>query len=274
MPPIRALTYNIHHWEGMDSRIDVARVTEVIRATGADLVALNEVYHPVTLPGLAEPPLAAMAHALGMEYAFGVALPHDTFADSDAAYGNALLSHYPILAHATHHLATVAGHEQRSLLEVRVLPPSGKACTLYVTHLDCYAEDVRLTQLNSLLLWTGRDRGRLHLLLGDLNSLAPGDYQEKKESWPAIEKVLGEPNRLQEERKVLPRLLRAGYLDAFATVGQGAAETSTTTDPLLRIDYILVPEAGRETLQRCRRWDEGAAAVASDHFPLLAELLL
>ncbi|MCC7354684.1 MAG: endonuclease/exonuclease/phosphatase family protein [Anaerolineae bacterium] len=272
MPPLRVLTYNVHHWQGTEGQVDVARVTGVIRATEADIVALNEVYHPVSLPEVEGPPLAAMAHSLGMEYAFGPALPQKTFAGSEASYGNALLSRYPILAYATHRLTPVEGREPRSLLEVRVLPPSGKAFTLYVTHLDYKSEETRLAQASGLLLWTGRDRGRLHLLLGDLNALAPGDYAGQQEPWPALEAAIGEPGRRLDEPRVVPRLLRAGYVDAFAARGQGAGETYSTTRPLVRIDYIFIPEAEHEVLRSCQRWDAGAARVASDHFPVLAEL--
>lgn len=274
MSLLRVLTYNIHHWQGTDGRVDAARVTAVIDATGADLIALNEVYHPASLPGVEEPPLAAMAHSLGMEYAFGPALPQKAFAGSEASFGNALLSRYPILAYATHRLPPVEGHEPRSLLEARVLLPSGRALTLYVTHLDYQSEETRLVQVGGLLLWTGRDRGQLHLLLGDLNALAPGDYAGQQEPWPALEAAIGEPGRRLTEPQVVPRLLRAGYVDAFATKGEGAGETYPTTRPLIRIDYIFIPEAGREALHTCRRWDAGVARAASDHFPVLAELNL
>jgi endonuclease/exonuclease/phosphatase family metal-dependent hydrolase len=272
MALLRVLTYNVHHWQGMDGRVDVARVTTVIRDTGADLVALNEVYHPASLPGVEGAPLMAMAHSLGMEYAFGPALPRKTFAGSEASFGNALLSRYPILAYATHRLPPVEGHEPRSLLEARVLLSSGKAITLYVTHLDYQSEEARWVQVGGLLLWVGRDRGRPHLLLGDLNALAPGDYTGQQEPWQALEAALGEPGRRLAEPKVVPRLLRAGYVDAFAAVGEGEGETYSTIRPLIRIDYIFIPEAEREALRACRRWDADAARVASDHFPVLAEL--
>ena len=40
---LRVLSYNIHHGEGLDGRIDLERIASVIRASEADLVALQEV---------------------------------------------------------------------------------------------------------------------------------------------------------------------------------------------------------------------------------------
>ena len=38
-----ALTYNIHHGEGVDGRLDLERIADVIRSSGADVVFLQEV---------------------------------------------------------------------------------------------------------------------------------------------------------------------------------------------------------------------------------------
>src|SRR3990172_3828554 len=40
---VRVLTYNIHHGEGTDGRIDLARIAAVIQRLAPDVVALQEV---------------------------------------------------------------------------------------------------------------------------------------------------------------------------------------------------------------------------------------
>ena len=40
---LRVVTYNIHHGVGVDGKLDLNRIAEVIRAAKADLVALQEV---------------------------------------------------------------------------------------------------------------------------------------------------------------------------------------------------------------------------------------
>jgi len=39
----RVMTYNIHHGEGLDGKVDLLRIAELIKREGADLVALQEV---------------------------------------------------------------------------------------------------------------------------------------------------------------------------------------------------------------------------------------
>ena len=60
-----------------------------------------------------------------MSYAFGPTLPAEPL-PGDISYGNALLSRWPILAFAAHHLTPVVSYGQRGLLEARVLLP--RAC--------------------------------------------------------------------------------------------------------------------------------------------------
>ena len=40
---VRLMTYNIHRWAGRDQRIDLDRLADVVRASGADVIGLNEV---------------------------------------------------------------------------------------------------------------------------------------------------------------------------------------------------------------------------------------
>ena len=78
---MRVLTYNIHGWKGSDGRIDVPRLARVIKSSQADVVALNEVFHPFVPQGVTRPALDLLAEDLGMTAAFGVALtPNDAFA--------------------------------------------------------------------------------------------------------------------------------------------------------------------------------------------------
>lgn len=268
---MRVLTYNIHGWRGLDGQIDVQRLARIIEASAADVVGLNEVYHPLVPPGDSRAALDSLARALDMDVAFGVALTPQLAFASPAAYGNALLARFPVLAHAGHHLPPVEGHEQRGLLEARLLLPDGSTTlSAYVTHLDHRSEAVRLAQVAAALQWTSRDRGRPHLLLGDLNAVAPGDY----EGQPAESAALATPEHLahlaEHEPQVVPRLLRAHYVDAGATAGD-PAPTFPSSAPLVRIDYIFASTALAPSLQWCQPWQTEETPLASDHLPVLAE---
>jgi endonuclease/exonuclease/phosphatase family metal-dependent hydrolase len=265
---MKVLTYNVHGWltpDGGASNVDM--LAAVIAATGADVVGLNEVFHPWRTP--AGPALKVLADYLGMSYAFGPTLPAEP-APGDVPYGNALLSRWPILAYATHHLAPTVSYGRRGLLEVRVLLPSGQPFTVYVTHLDHRSEAIRLEQWASAHAWLLRDRGRPHLLLGDFNALAAVDYpaSETVEQLRAYQAAQGWPAPAFD---LITHVLKTGYVDAFDRVGQGQGPTWPSSAPERRIDYIFLPDALTDRLAGCFRWDDPAARRASDHLPILAE---
>jgi endonuclease/exonuclease/phosphatase family metal-dependent hydrolase len=269
---MKVLTYNVHGWhtpDGGASNVDL--LAEVISATGADLVGLNEVFHPWRTP--AGPALTVLANRLGLSYAFGPTLPVDGVghAPDDVRYGNALLSRWPILAYAAHHLAPTVSYGRRGLLEVRVSLPSGQPFTIYVTHLDHRSEPIRLEQWASANTWLLRDRGRPHLLLGDFNALAAVDYAapEAVERLSAYQAAQGWPTPAFD---LVAQVRKAGYVDAFDRAGMGQRSTWPSAEPERRIDYIFLPGILADGLVNCSRWDDPVARGASDHLPVLAEI--
>lgn len=270
---MKLLTYNIHYWEGADGVTDIERTIDVIRASDADIVGLNEVYHPTLLAGIEQPALAYMAERLGMAFVFGQAQAADlAFADLDPRFGNAILSRWPILASAAHHLTPVPEHAPQGLLEARIaLPDEGHTLTVYATHLDPRDEDVRLMQAQALLTWSTRDRARPHVLMGDFNTYSPEDYGGFL-SQDRLREAVTALGWEMYEAKVLPRLLKSGYADAWMQCGSGPAATYEVPDPQFRIDFILVSRPLLSYLRDCRRIDAGLATIASDHYPVLVEL--
>ncbi len=269
---VRVLTYNIHGWRDAHGQCDVPRLARIIRDADADIVALNEVFHPFAPDDQALPALQRLADAVAMQWAFGVALtPRFAFAPL-AAYGNAVLTRYPLLAHAGHHLPAAEGHEQRGLLEARVLLPDGKrTLSLYVTHLDQHSEAMRMKQVAALLQWTVRDRARPHLLLGDFNALAPADFAADPAALAALA-IQPELQRLTAEGlQVVQRLLQRGYTDAHVAAGV-PEPTFPAAAPQVRIDYIWLSASLAPALRRCQRYSSVDTTAASDHLPLLAEL--
>lgn len=269
---MKVLTYNIHGWRSPDpaGAFNLDALVEVIGDAQADLIGLNEVFHPRPADGGTA--LAHLAARLGMAFAFGPTL---TAAESPTGipYGNALLSRWPIVAHAAHRLAIGperAASEARGLFETRLLSPAGQPFTFYVTHLDHRSEAIRLAQWRAASAWLGRDRERPHLVVGDFNALASCDY-------PTADAVAG-----LQARRVAPgwpaavfdlvsQVEKAGYRDAFGSAGSGEGATFPVDAPHMRIDYIFVPSGAPGELVRCRRWDHPRARVASDHLPMFAE---
>jgi endonuclease/exonuclease/phosphatase family metal-dependent hydrolase len=266
---MRILTYNIHGWRGPEPEcaFNLDMLTQVISDASADVVGLNEVFHP--FPAGGDAALTQLATRLDMQYAFGPALSAEESSRS-IPYGNALLSRWPILAHAAHHLPAGTGGERRGLFETRIAVPGGTPLTVYVTHLDHRAEAVRLAQWSAANAWLGRERGRPHLLVGDFNALAAGDYpaaaavdslraQRDADGWP--------PPAFD----LVDRVLKTGYVDAFARAGAGAGATFPSVASHIRIDYVFLPEVFAGALVSCRRWEHPLVSMASDHLPVLAE---
>lgn len=280
---MRIVTYNIHGWRTADGKPNLDGVVETLRATGADIVGINEVYHPRVVAGDSRPALEALAQRLGMHFVFGPCLrwPAEQNMPADA-YGNALLSRWPIIASSAHHLTSkeedkeevLAGKEQRGLLEGRVLLPDGQTFTLYVTHLDHTDENARMVQLRIARTWLVRDRNRPHLVMGDFNAVSRWDWPDA-----TLEELRDRPTRqggnLAGDGKgpqVVAAMEKAGYIDLYRAFGEPGAVTFPTDDWRIRIDYLFASQSLAPAVTNCAIWRD--ADGISDHRPVLADLAM
>lgn len=105
-------SYNIHRGVGMDRRLDLGRIAEVIAETKADVVGLQEV---VREDGHDHADQATfLASRLGMELVMG-----ETRAHGSGTYGNAVLTRLPVAGSARCDLSWGA-REARGCLRVDV----------------------------------------------------------------------------------------------------------------------------------------------------------
>lgn len=274
---MRVMTYNIHGWRTTDGQPNLEAVIRLIRTADPDIVGLNEVFHPRSAAGdtaeaydtTAAPALETLATELGMAYLFGPCMRWPAQDDMPAnAYGNALLSKYPIMAGAAHHLTPVEGKEQRGLLEGRVQLPDGKTFTVYATHLDHTSQEARLVQLRALRSWTVRDRNRPHLVVGDFNARSLWDV----ENTPAAPATDSSNKPAQStDHQVIAQMEKAGYTDVFPLCGEPGAQTFIpAVDPPIRIDYIFASAPLVPALVEAAIVDEPPGQEASDHRPVMA----
>ena len=279
---MRVLTYNIHGWRTRDGQPNFDAVAARLAAANADIIALNEVYYPRSQAGVDGPLLAALAARLGMHHVFGPCLrwPAQDNLPADA-YGNALLSRWPILADAAHHLTPVPDHEQRGLLEARIQLPDHGPFTVYVTHLDHKDESVRLTQLRALRTWTVRDRNRPHLVMGDFNAIAAWDYAQNAAALAQLAQSAYGGHMVNRDGggpQVVAQMEKAGYVDVYSRFGTPGAQTFIqATDVPLRIDYIFASQPLVPALRDCGILPESpgtfvADDTASDHCPVYVDL--
>lgn len=288
MPLMRMTTFNIHGWRTAGSnpshtQPNLDLITNVLSEIDADIVGLNEVFYPRVVEGDARPALEALADRLGMHHVFGPCLrwPAQDNMPADA-YGNAILSRWPIIASAAHHLVArnekeeeiLAPKEQRGLLEARVLLPNEQPFTVYSTHLDHTDEEVRTVQLRALRSWTARDRHRPHLVMGDFNAISPWDYVDRSDAYAEITAHPKGNHLTNGERgpQVIPQMEKAGYVDCCARCGQPGQSSFIQAEYPLRIDYIFVSQPLAGSIQSCQIWLEPTGQEASDHRPVVAEI--
>jgi endonuclease/exonuclease/phosphatase family metal-dependent hydrolase len=161
---IRVLSYNIRHGEGMDNRIDLGRIAEVIKSISPDVVSLQEVDYQLQRTGGIDQ-AEELASLTGLNAAFGPAIIR-----LNGQYGNAVLSRHPVVDVRNYPLP--GAREPRAVLaaDVDILFNKMEKMTFMflATHLSLHEE----SRLRSVRFVEGAlpDPKRPALLVGDLNA--------------------------------------------------------------------------------------------------------
>jgi endonuclease/exonuclease/phosphatase family metal-dependent hydrolase len=246
------MTYNIHRWAGSDHRVDLERTLAIIRAADADVVALNEVIHPLTQGAHTHDYLGELAGRLGMSHHFGPSGWIDYGPGWHGPQGNALLSKYPLENAMRILLPRLPTTKQRTLLGATLSAGPAQGLTAFVTHLDHALEVTRLFQLQGILAELGRHGA--HFIAGDFNT--PGF-------------------RGRYARHLSPPVLRAlrtaGYEDAFHAMGEGSGRTYPARSPIFRVDYVFFPRPWVSGVRRAHVLGVESVHCASDHRPTVVE---
>jgi endonuclease/exonuclease/phosphatase family metal-dependent hydrolase len=277
---MRIVTYNIHGWRTAENHPNLEGVGDVLEAIGADIIGLNEVYYPRVVAGSDKPALEALAARLGMHYVFGAALRWPAQDDMpEDAYGNALLSRWPIIANAAHHLTSkeedpqhlLDTKEERGLLEGRIQLPGGETFTVYSIHLDHTDEEVRGIQMRVARTWLGRDRNRPHVVMGDFNAISLWDFANRDADLDALSshhKGHNLTNR-PDGPQVIAQMEKAGYVDLYRQFNTPGERSYLGAQTGIRIDYIFASRALAPQATACDIWL--AADGVSDHRPVWAD---
>jgi len=164
-PALRVLSYNVHHGEGIDGKLDLLRLARVIRAADPDIVALQEMDDKTKRTGGVDQ-TAELARLTGMNGVFGKAIDLQ-----GGGYGQAVLSRVPLGKAVVHPLPGEPKTEPRIALTVP-LTFDGRDLLFVTTHLHHMGDELRQKQaaeLNKLFA----DADRPVILAGDLNT-TPG----------------------------------------------------------------------------------------------------
>ena len=236
------MTYNIHVGIGMDKKLDLQRIAEVINKEKPDLVGLQEVDRGVQRTQRIDE-IAELSKLTRMEYAFAFNLPYQ-----GGQYGVAILSRFPIRATEHRLYKNLREAERRGFIraEVRI---GGRLVHFVTTHLDYQHADGRLFEAQQMLAGLSEVKGPL-IVVGDFNDT------------PA-----GETSRLML-KQFDDAWIRHDYR-VWSDGSQRPEGFSYPADkPAKRIDYIFTRRS--DAIKTKRVWVVNT--LASDHVPVVADL--
>ena len=297
----RVMTYNIHHGEGLDGKVDLLRIAELIKREGADLVTLQEVDKGVERTAHRDFPdeLAALT---GLTCVFS-----NNYHYQGGEYGNAVLTRFPVKRWINTHFKKVNETEQRGILR-RLLDVRGREIVFMATHIDHRPDDAARWSnvgeiekiIKSKRLNRPPDPLSMNLKVGRLTPCAPfrlcpnpgahGVTRPTCTNWfrgstremffpgilsPADGKragvggrpiiLCGDFNDTPESR--VCRRLNQTFDDSWALAGQGDGFTIPAEKPRKRIDYIWISKD--KSLEPLKVWVP--QSDASDHRPVVSE---
>lgn len=135
-----------------------------------------------------------------------------------------------------------------------------------------WTERRRAIELRSLLRAIERHQSGMHLLTGDFNTLAPGEYLDVR-SLPRRLRALVWLSGGTIRWRTIQLVIDAGYVDGFRKAHAGdPGFTFPVWKPHVRLDYAFVPVPYAAHLHAVDIVRHPTTLTASDHFPLLAEI--
>jgi endonuclease/exonuclease/phosphatase family metal-dependent hydrolase len=241
---LRLMSYNIRF--GGVGREE--RLAAVIRQGNADIVVLQE----ATRPDIVER-LAAMT---GMTQ--WAATPGQSVA---------FISRVKIGEHEWQYLPQM----QRAVLRMELGGLMIYGIHLRATHSN-YTERGRMREVRALLENLKHLADGFHVLVGDFNTLAPGellDMQKLPMRYRLLAMLLGG----RVTHRAIQLMLDAGYVDRYRMLHTDPGFTFPAWDPHVRLDYLFAPRDWADRVTSCNVMkDIAEPAKATDHLPLTAEI--
>ena len=242
-PALRVATYNVHGCVGMDRRRSESRIAEVIASMSADIVGLQEL-DSGRKRSAAVDQAAVIATQLGWKHVFHPAMRH-----GDEQYGDAIISRHPL-----------------TLKRAVELPGSG---TWYCREKRVALWAEAATELGAVNIINSHfGLGRAERILQAQLLISPEWLGSFAIDAPLV--IVGDLNSVRASRAY--RIIASQLRDVRTLVNPtGAFRTFPTRFPSLAVDHIFVNSALDPAKLSVHRTP--LARVASDHFPLVADLL-
>ena len=227
-----------------------AHIAEVIRAAEPDLVVLQEATDTRVVERLSE--LTDMPHRAGKR-------KHSVAFLSRTEVGNFQWHYHPRL--------------QRAVLEIDLNGLRVFGVHLRATHSN-YTERGRMHEVRAILDFVKIYQSDLHVLVGDFNTLAPGELLNMQKL-PMRYKVVAYLLGGKLTYRAIQIMLDAGYLDCYRKFHDDPGYTFPAWDPHVRLDYFFTPKNCIDRITSCSVMsDLSEPARATDHLPLIAEISL
>ena len=244
---VKLLSYNIR----FGGRKREARLTEVIRAVSPDIVVFQEAIDPRVIERLAEATgldrwAARPAHSIG--YITRLDVAHHEW-------------HYPEGA-------------KHSFLEIVLADGQSRIFGLHLSaRFSKWSERRRGREIRALLKGIQQHQEGFHVLVGDFNTLAPGELLDVRRMPGWIRALVWLSGR-DIQRETIQVMLDANYLDGYRLLHPDDKGYSFPTwDPHLRLDYVFAPARFADRLKTIEVIRQPPiVTTASDHFPVLATL--
>jgi len=233
LTPLRIATYNVHACVGKDGRHDPDRVATVIAELHADIVALQEFTYPASVALETRTPFFLTAMDR-YQCALGPTRQR-TRQTVTECFGNALLTRHPIVEVHRIDLSRERSEPRGAL--AATIDVGGALLHVLATHLGLRISERRF-QVRQILDYLDSVRSTSVVVLGDFNDWLPG-----RSAAHVLDRRLGRPPR---------------------------PATFPVPWPLVALDRIWVHP--RSTLRRVSIHATPIARLASDHFPVIAEI--
>lgn len=243
---LKLLSYNIR----FGGRGRESRIAEVIRKAQPDLVIFQEATDPRVIERIAEETEMKLWA-------------------SRTAHSIAFISRVPVSHHEWHYPQGA----RHSFLEIVLAETEARVFGLHLkARFSKWSERRRAFEIRALLKGIRQHQKGFHVLVGDFNTLAPGELLDVRRMPGWIRALIWLSGR-DIARETIQIMLDAHYVDGQRFLHPKAkGYTFPTWDPHLRLDYIFLPAEFAERLLACEVINHAAAREASDHFPLLTQL--
>ena len=243
----KLLSYNI--W--FSGRKPQQQIAEVIKQIAPDAVVFQEAIDPKVIEYL--------SHECEMPY-WGAREKHSI----------GFISRLEVAHYEWHHPARA----KHAFLEIQL---AGNETCIFGLHLSArfskWSERQRHHEIQTLLKSIERHKRGFHVIVGDFNTLAPGEVFNFGLMPLWIRALIWLSGR-DIRRDTIQTILDAGYADGFRTLYPNEkGYTFPVWQPHVPLDYVFLPSEYFGHLKSCEVVKHPQTVTdASDHFPLLAHL--